>query len=88
MFALQYALLFQSLDAVVGGDNVAERAGDEEPGGDPLGAGDHQPHHAELPRRCHRPVGGQGGEGGDVRDHYGWKGVVSLLEGEINSPTI
>ena len=50
----------QPLDASAGGYNPAERAGHQEPGGDPLRARDHQPGHAELARRGQRPVGRQG----------------------------
>ncbi len=55
-------ITFQPLDPPSGCDNATQRTGHEEPGRDPVGARDHQPGHAERPRRGHRPVGGQGEE--------------------------
>ena len=57
------ALSFQPFDPPAGCYDVAKRVGNEEPGRDPLGEGDHLTYHAEQPRRGYRPLGRQGREG-------------------------
>ena len=67
----------QPLDASAGGYNPAERAGHQEPGRDPLRERVHLAHHADEPRRGHRSVGSESGEGGNVRALIKWRSIFS-----------